>query len=186
MDPGLAETGWAVVEDQGGRLVLVASGVIRTYPAWGLVRRLGRIHGDLVAAAREHSISRVRVEAYVSHGTRVGSSVLDAGVGTGEVIACAVLAGLAAGAAVDEPIRAAEWQAAIGRPRAGSLRDREARKRLSAAVVRAQVAGIPAGAPDHVTDAAGIAASAWVGARQQTALELGGYRGAPRRRARGT
>lgn len=49
VDPGLANTGWGVVEQQGSRLSCVAYGCISTPASVPLARRLGKIHEQMSA-----------------------------------------------------------------------------------------------------------------------------------------
>lgn len=49
IDPGLAHTGWGVVEQQGPRLSCIAYGCISTSAKAPLARRLGKIHQQIAA-----------------------------------------------------------------------------------------------------------------------------------------
>ena len=64
IDPGMADTGWAVVEQpepaQPARLF--ASGIIRTSPRSRMSERLLAIHGELAALLREHRPHAVAIE----------------------------------------------------------------------------------------------------------------------------
>ncbi len=62
IDPGLAETGWAVVSLKGQSPSLTASGIIRTSPKTPLPERLRAIHEALAAALEEHRPGAVAVE----------------------------------------------------------------------------------------------------------------------------
>jgi crossover junction endodeoxyribonuclease RuvC len=55
VDPGLHETGWAVIDGASASPRLVASGVIRTLPAVMLPLRLKAIHSALEAVIAEHA-----------------------------------------------------------------------------------------------------------------------------------
>ena len=55
VDPGLHETGWAVLNGTSSAPRLAASGVIRTLPGVALALRLKAIHGALGAVIAEHS-----------------------------------------------------------------------------------------------------------------------------------
>jgi len=62
IDPGLHETGWAVLDGQPSSPRLVASGVIRTLPGVELGERLKSIHAELAAVLLGHNISSVAIE----------------------------------------------------------------------------------------------------------------------------
>lgn len=55
VDPGLHETGWAVLDGASASPRLVASGVIRTLPGVPLPLRLKAIHAELGAVIAEHA-----------------------------------------------------------------------------------------------------------------------------------
>ena len=55
VDPGLHETGWAVIDGASALPRLVASGVIRTLPGVMLPLRLKAIHSELEAVIAEHA-----------------------------------------------------------------------------------------------------------------------------------
>lgn len=55
VDPGLHETGWAVLDGAASSPRLVASGVIRTSPGGLLPHRLQAIHAELGAVLKEHA-----------------------------------------------------------------------------------------------------------------------------------
>jgi crossover junction endodeoxyribonuclease RuvC len=62
VDPGVSETGWAVLEGEASRPALVASGLIKTYPTSDLPSRLKLIHAELSSVISEHSPEAVAVE----------------------------------------------------------------------------------------------------------------------------
>jgi crossover junction endodeoxyribonuclease RuvC len=55
VDPGMHETGWAVIDGAPASPRLVASGCIRTKPGVPLPRRLQSIHAELGAVLAEHA-----------------------------------------------------------------------------------------------------------------------------------
>jgi len=55
VDPGLHETGWAVLDGASASPRLVASGVIRTAPNTMLPLRLKAIHAELESVIKEHA-----------------------------------------------------------------------------------------------------------------------------------
>lgn len=62
IDPGLHETGWAVLDGQPSSPRLVASGVIRTLPGVELGERLKSIHAELEAVLLGHKIESCAIE----------------------------------------------------------------------------------------------------------------------------
>lgn len=53
IDPGLRNTGWGVIEQQGSRLTHIAHGVVKIDPSLSLAARLGGIHAAISALAGE-------------------------------------------------------------------------------------------------------------------------------------
>lgn len=62
IDPGMHETGWAVLDGAGSSPRLLASGVIRTEPGRPLPERLKDLHAELAAVIAEHAPSECAVE----------------------------------------------------------------------------------------------------------------------------
>lgn len=62
IDPGLASTGWGIVDIQGSRDRYVAHGVIRTSPASPVGERLLRIHAEIDRVIAEYSPNEAGVE----------------------------------------------------------------------------------------------------------------------------
>ena len=62
IDPGLHETGWAVLDGAPSSPRLVASGVIRTLPNSPLPQRLKAIHTELEAVLLGHRIDSCAIE----------------------------------------------------------------------------------------------------------------------------
>ncbi len=62
IDPGLHETGWAVLDGPPASPRLVASGVIRTLPGLELGERLKAIHAELKAVLSGHKIESCAIE----------------------------------------------------------------------------------------------------------------------------
>ncbi|MBI4345704.1 MAG: crossover junction endodeoxyribonuclease RuvC [Elusimicrobia bacterium] len=64
IDPGVADTGWAVLEQDppGGAVRLLASGIVRTAPPTALPERLHAIHGELSDLLRDHRPDAVAIE----------------------------------------------------------------------------------------------------------------------------
>jgi crossover junction endodeoxyribonuclease RuvC len=62
IDPGLANTGYGVVERRGGRLVALDGGVLRTPASASAEERLGELHEGLTALLREHVPAAMALE----------------------------------------------------------------------------------------------------------------------------
>ena len=62
IDPGTANTGYGVVARQGGRMVALDGGVVRTSPSSDAAARLAAIHARVGALLDEHRPEAVAVE----------------------------------------------------------------------------------------------------------------------------
>jgi crossover junction endodeoxyribonuclease RuvC len=62
LDPGLAVTGWGVIEAEGNRLRHLANGQIRTDAKEQIPARLLALHGQLLAVLAEHRPQSAAVE----------------------------------------------------------------------------------------------------------------------------
>jgi crossover junction endodeoxyribonuclease RuvC len=62
IDPGLANTGYGVVERRGGRLVALDGGVIQTRAGVAHERRLADVHAAIEALLHEHQPEAVALE----------------------------------------------------------------------------------------------------------------------------
>ncbi len=63
IDPGVSETGWAVLNEGGAPVPqLIASGLIRTFPTQVLTERLVYIHNEVKRVIREHAPDAVAIE----------------------------------------------------------------------------------------------------------------------------
>jgi crossover junction endodeoxyribonuclease RuvC len=62
IDPGLANTGYGVVQRRAGRLLALDGGVIETAPELVNERRLAEIHGEIDALIAEHQPDAVALE----------------------------------------------------------------------------------------------------------------------------
>jgi crossover junction endodeoxyribonuclease RuvC len=67
IDPGLASTGYAVVEPAGGRLRPVAWGVIRTAPADPHPQRLLAIYTRVTELIETHAVEAAAIESWFVH-----------------------------------------------------------------------------------------------------------------------
>lgn len=63
IDPGLASTGWGVVEADGSKLRCVAYGCIKTHAADDLAQRLAAIHAEVCDVIARYSPSDCAVES---------------------------------------------------------------------------------------------------------------------------
>jgi crossover junction endodeoxyribonuclease RuvC len=92
IDPGLAHTGYGVVERRGGRVVALAGGVVETGAERELARRLVEIHAGVAALIAEHEPAAVAVEAlYFGANVQTAFAV---GQARGVVLLAAAEAGL--------------------------------------------------------------------------------------------
>lgn len=62
IDPGMHETGWAVLDGAPSSPRLIDSGVIRTFPGSPLPLRLKAIHAELAVVLAGHRIESVAIE----------------------------------------------------------------------------------------------------------------------------
>lgn len=62
VDPGVSESGWAVISAEGGETRLVSSGLVRTPPSQPLSERLKTIHAAFEGLLAEHNPSAVAIE----------------------------------------------------------------------------------------------------------------------------
>ena len=86
IDPGLANTGWGVIESQGGKHRCVAYGCVSTTAGEPLPTRLARIHDELAEV-----ISRYRPEECSVESIFFGANVKSA-FATGQARGAAILA----------------------------------------------------------------------------------------------
>lgn len=63
VDPGLANTGWGIIEQSGARLRCLAYGCVTTDACDGLPDRLSRIHETLVAVIERYSPVECGIES---------------------------------------------------------------------------------------------------------------------------
>lgn len=62
IDPGLANTGWGVVEQRGSSLACVAYGCVSTPASWPLAQRLLKIHDQISAVVQRYAPTCVGIE----------------------------------------------------------------------------------------------------------------------------
>ncbi len=92
IDPGLARTGYAIVEEQRGRPRAVAAGVIRTDAGDPIGRRLAELYDDLSALIGEYRPAEAAIEeVFVNRNLQTATGV---GRAAGVAIVAAARAGL--------------------------------------------------------------------------------------------
>lgn len=95
IDPGLANTGWGVVKQQGSRLACIAYGCISTPADMPLVDRLGKIHDQMHAVIARFEPSCVGIET-VWFGDNVTAAMRTSQARGAALVACS-RAGLSVG-----------------------------------------------------------------------------------------
>lgn len=96
IDPGLANTGWGVMRQQGARLACVAYGCVSTSPEQDLSKRLLKIHDQINAVIQRFSPVCAGIET-VWFGQNVSAAF-----GTGQARGAALVACAEGGLAVEE------------------------------------------------------------------------------------
>jgi crossover junction endodeoxyribonuclease RuvC len=91
LDPGIASTGFGVVEASGSRLRSVASGVITTTPRQPHAERLAAIHAGVASLIREHGATEAAVEELYVGPDRRGTLLLSQARGSA-LAACGLAA----------------------------------------------------------------------------------------------
>ena len=87
IDPGLASTGFGVVERRGGRLVALDGGVLKTEAGVRTEQRLGELHDGLTRLLREHEPDAMALESlYFGQNARTAFAV---GQARGVAMLCA-------------------------------------------------------------------------------------------------
>ena len=105
IDPGVANTGYGVVQRRGSRLVALDGGVIETRGARELALRLVDIHAGVAALAAEHEPVAVAVEElYFGANVRTAFAV---GQARGVVLLAAGQAGLPCAAYTPQQVKLA-------------------------------------------------------------------------------
>lgn len=95
LDPGLATTGWGLIEAEGNRLAHVANGQIKTDANAPLPRRLAALADQLEALLNDHAPAAAAVEeVFVNKNPQ---STLKLGQARGVVIMIAARAGIDVG-----------------------------------------------------------------------------------------
>lgn len=96
IDPGLANTGWGIVEQQGSQLKCLAFGCVSTPPEQNLPERLKKIHDQLIKVIEKFHPTCAGIET-VWFGVNTQSAFA-----TGQARGAALVACAAAGLRVEE------------------------------------------------------------------------------------
>jgi crossover junction endodeoxyribonuclease RuvC len=137
IDPGLASTGFGVIERSGGRVRAVEWGVIRTRPATPHAQRLVEIHQTVGALLGRYPIDAAAIESWFIH------PVSKAAMGMAESRGAVLVAIASTGVAVVEYSPNTIKQSVTGNGSAGKQQVRAMVERL---------AGVDPGS-DHASDA---------------------------------
>ncbi len=108
IDPGLAHTGWGVVETRGGECRARAYGCVTTHASDPISLRLGLIYDELTAVIRRYEPSQMAVES-IYFGENVKSAIP-----TAQARGAAIVAGANAGLPVGEYTPMQIKQAVVG------------------------------------------------------------------------
>ncbi|MDR1713965.1 MAG: crossover junction endodeoxyribonuclease RuvC [Coriobacteriales bacterium] len=139
VDPGLANTGWGVIERCGSRQRAVAYGCISTSPEDSIAVRLKRIHDEIMAVIERYQPQDLAIEA-VYFGANAKSALA-----TGQARGAALVAVAQRGLAIGEYSPTQIKQSVVGTGRAG--------KQQVQYMVRALLALDHDPTPDHAADA---------------------------------
>jgi crossover junction endodeoxyribonuclease RuvC len=143
IDPGLANTGYGVVQRRGGRLVALDGGVIQTRAGIDHERRLVDIHAGIDALLQEHMPDAVALEElYFGRNVRTAFAV---GQARGVAMLAAGQRGLSCTSYTPQQVKGAVC---------GSGR---AEKDQVARMVNALLGLVEEPRPDHATDALAVA-----------------------------
>jgi crossover junction endodeoxyribonuclease RuvC len=92
LDPGLAATGWGIIEASGNRLRHIAHGTVKTRPAAPLADRLAALYAGLETVITAHACATAAIEeVFVNSNPQ---STLKLGQARGVVMLAAARAGL--------------------------------------------------------------------------------------------
>lgn len=139
IDPGLANTGWGVVEHLGSRCRCLAYGCIATSPDEPLSQRLSRVHDELSAVITRYAPTQASVESvYFSTNAKTAFA-------TGQARGVAVLATAGAGLELAEYGPGEIKMAVVGTG--------DADKRQVQYMVRVVLGLADTPQPDHAADA---------------------------------
>ncbi|MFP4372841.1 MAG: crossover junction endodeoxyribonuclease RuvC [Spirochaetaceae bacterium] len=139
IDPGLAHTGWGVIDPRDNRYRLVGHGVISTAPASSPGARLDRLYTEVVAVLEHYRPAEAGVENL--YFTKNTSSAIPVAQARGVVLLALERAGVHAAEYTPQAIK----QAIVGEGRAEKAQVQELLRVLLG------VREVPA--PDHAADA---------------------------------
>ena len=88
IDPGLANTGWGVVQQQGSRFTCLAYGCISTSAEVALAQRLAKIHGQIGAVIERYEPTCVGIET-VWFGQNITAALATGHARGAALVACA-------------------------------------------------------------------------------------------------
>src|SRR5277367_2777179 len=143
IDPGLANTGYGVVQSTAGRLVALDGGVIETRAGTSQERRLADIHAAVDALLTEHEPDAVALEElYFGQNVKTAFAV---GHGRGAAMLAAGQRGIECASYTPQQVKAA----VCGNGRAD--------KEQVARMVQTLLALPQAPTPDHASDALAVA-----------------------------
>ena len=143
IDPGLANTGWGVIEQSGSKRRALAYGCITTEAQAEITQRLRQIHDGIAAVIQRYHPSEIGIEA-VYFGSNAKSALA-----TGQARGAALVAGAMRQLTIGEYSPTQVKQVVVG---VGA-----ADKRQVQYMVRALLALDHAPAPDHAADALAVA-----------------------------
>jgi crossover junction endodeoxyribonuclease RuvC len=143
IDPGLAATGWGVVQFDGSRFIHVGHGVVKTDPDTPLPLRLLKIHTEIRKLLAKYGPSEAGIEELFF--SKNSSSAMQVAHARGVVLMALGQRGITVGTYSPQHVK----QAVIGRGRA----DKAQVQRLVSVVLGLRE--IPG--PDHAADALAIA-----------------------------
>jgi crossover junction endodeoxyribonuclease RuvC len=143
IDPGLANTGWGVIEQVGSKKRAVAYGCIATEAETDTATRLKQIHDGVVAAIERYRPSELGIEV-VYFGSNAKSALA-----TGQARGAALVAVAAQGLVVGEYSPTHVKQVIVG--------EGHANKQQVQYMVKALLALDHTPSPDHAADALAVA-----------------------------
>jgi crossover junction endodeoxyribonuclease RuvC len=143
IDPGLANTGWGVIEQSGSRRRALAYGCVTTEAGDDIAARLKRIHDDIAAVIERYRPSELGIEV-VYFGSNAKSALA-----TGQARGAALVAVATRGLVVGEYSPTRVKQVIVGEGHAG--------KQQVQYMVKALLALDHEPAPDHAADALAVA-----------------------------
>jgi crossover junction endodeoxyribonuclease RuvC len=143
IDPGLANTGYGVVERRGSRLVALDGGVVQTAPGMRAEDRLGELHDAVTSLLREHRPEAMALESlYFGANARTAFAV---GQARGVAMLCAGQRGVACFSYTPQQVKGAVCG------RGSAPKDQVAR------MVAALLGLTAMPSPDHASDALAVA-----------------------------